>query len=447
MILLMLASDICALALAISSAILLRYIFGGQFQPMFYFERAPVVCFFIAAYAMLGLYPGILTAPHEELKKLTISTTLIFALFISTTFFLKLSTEFSRLVFLGGWLGSVILVPFCRVVVRRIFSHKPWWGIPAVIWGQAAEVEQLANRFRRDPRQGIRVLDAVSTAEKNNDDALAPLMKYAALSPQPILVCTPESRKLFFSSEAVRLEELFQRMLVMPPKALDALNIQVLDVGGVLFFQLQTKLLDPFRQRLKRTLDLLLIFCALPLLLPLMAVLAVAVKMDGGPVFYTQPRIGRHGHTFRIFKFRTMVCNADTVLQECLAQNFLLAQEWAETQKLRCDPRITKVGSFLRRTSLDELPQVINVLRGEMSLVGPRPIVQTEIRRYGDAFALYKRTLPGISGLWQISGRSSTTYEERIMLDTYYSRNWSVWIDLYVLSRTVWVVLKQSGAY
>jgi len=136
MTLLMLASDIFALVCAIGAAVVVRYLFDGQFHISFYLRCAPVVVFFLAAYAMRGLYPGVLVAPHEELKGLTLGTTLIFFFLITTTFFFKASEEFSRLVMLGGWLGSVILVPFCRIAVRRRFSRRPWWGIPAVIWGQ-----------------------------------------------------------------------------------------------------------------------------------------------------------------------------------------------------------------------------------------------------------------------------------------------------------------------
>jgi lipopolysaccharide/colanic/teichoic acid biosynthesis glycosyltransferase len=124
-----------------------------------------------------------------------------------------------------------------------------------------------------------------------------------------------------------------------------------------------------------------------------------------------------------------------------------LAEEWRQNQKLRNDPRLTRIGAFLRRSSLDELPQLWNVFKGEMSLVGPRPIVESEIAKFGEAYSMYRRVTPGLSGLWQISGRSKTTYAERVELDTYYVRNWSVWLDIHVLMRTVWIVLRRDGAY
>jgi lipopolysaccharide/colanic/teichoic acid biosynthesis glycosyltransferase len=142
-----------------------------------------------------------------------------------------------------------------------------------------------------------------------------------------------------------------------------------------------------------------------------------------------------------------MVQNADRLLHEYLQQHPELREEWERDQKLRNDPRITRVGRFLRKTSLDEFPQLWNVLLGEMSLVGPRPIVEDEVKRYGSLFALYTKVRPGLTGLWQVSGRNDTTYAERVAMDAYYVRNWSPWLDLYILARTVWVVLFGKGAY
>lgn len=142
-----------------------------------------------------------------------------------------------------------------------------------------------------------------------------------------------------------------------------------------------------------------------------------------------------------------MVKDADEVLKEYLEKHPELREEWERDQKLRSDPRVTRIGRILRQTSLDELPQLWNVLRGEMSLVGPRPIVQDEVIKYGEKFALYIKVKPGMTGLWQVSGRNDTTYQERVNLDTYYIRNWSLWLDLYILARTAWVVLTRKGAY
>ena len=181
---------------------------------------------------------------------------------------------------------------------------------------------------------------------------------------------------------------------------------------------------------------------------PLYIAIAIAIKQDSsGPIFYRQTRIGRKGRPFKAWKFRTMVPNADQVLKEYLISHPELRANWVQDRKLKYDPRITRLGRWLRRTSLDELPQLWNVLRGEMSLVGPRPIVHDEVKLYEEKFELYTQVLPGLTGLWQVSGRNNITYQERVNLDAYYVRNWSVWLDIYILIRTVWVVLMGVGAY
>jgi Undecaprenyl-phosphate galactose phosphotransferase WbaP len=166
-----------------------------------------------------------------------------------------------------------------------------------------------------------------------------------------------------------------------------------------------------------------------------------------GPVFYSQVRLGQGARRFHAWKFRSMVVNADDILTAYLAQHPEQLAEWQKDHKLRHDPRITAFGRLLRRSSLDELPQLWNVIKGEMSLVGPRPIVQAEVSNYTTRFRLYGKLKPGMTGLWQVSGRNDTTYAERVDYDSYYVRNWSVWLDLVILTRTVQVVLFGRGAY
>ena len=189
-------------------------------------------------------------------------------------------------------------------------------------------------------------------------------------------------------------------------------------------------------------LGLALLILAAPVFLAIMAV----GGLDGGPIFFSHPRIGVGGRPFRCLKFRTMVVDADRVLEDALAQDPVLAEEWMSSRKLRRDPRVTTFGSFLRKTSLDELPQLLNVLRRDMSLVGPRPIVENEIHFYGDDITHYYATRPGLTGLWQISGRSGVSYMRRVELDTWYVNNRTTWRDVVVLLKTVPVVLRRRGA-
>ena len=187
---------------------------------------------------------------------------------------------------------------------------------------------------------------------------------------------------------------------------------------------------------------------ALGLVFSPLIVAIVALMLPGGnPILYRHRRVGRNGRTFSCVKFRTMIPNADQVLRGLLENDPELRAEWIQDRKLRRDPRVTRLGHFLRRTSLDELPQLLNVLRGEMSLVGPRPVVREELLRYGRSVGIYLSVKPGITGLWQVTGRNNTSYRRRVALDIYYIRNQNVLLDLYILTKTTGVVLRGNGAY
>lgn len=203
----------------------------------------------------------------------------------------------------------------------------------------------------------------------------------------------------------------------------------------------------PLEQAAKVIFDVVIAFLLLVLLAPLMGLIAWAVRLDGGPALFAHRRLGRFGTTFDCLKFRTMVPDADAVLSETLARDARAAAEWAATHKLRDDPRVTRLGRLLRRTSLDELPQLVNVLRLEMSLVGPRPIVAAEISRYGTDFAYYCAVRPGLTGLWQVSGRNNTPYAEKVQLDARYVRSWTLWRDVLIMLRTVPAVVARRGAH
>jgi Undecaprenyl-phosphate galactose phosphotransferase WbaP len=202
------------------------------------------------------------------------------------------------------------------------------------------------------------------------------------------------------------------------------------------------------KNRITRALDIALILLAAPYIALAFLVIAILIKFDSpGPVFFRQTRIGQFGRKFTVYKFRTMAQNAEQVLQEYLSRSPELLAEWTADHKLKQDPRVTRLGAFLRKSSLDELPQLWNIFIGDMSLVGPRPIVDAEVEKYGKCFDLYIQVRPGLTGLWQVSGRNNTTYERRVQLDEYYVRNRSVKLYFEILLKTVVVVLKEDGAY
>lgn len=202
-----------------------------------------------------------------------------------------------------------------------------------------------------------------------------------------------------------------------------------------------------FRDMVKRGFDVVVGSLLIVLLLPLFAVLTLIVKRDGGPAFYGHTRVGRNGQKFRCLKFRSMVVNSDEVLKDLLARDPAARAEWEREFKLKHDVRVTPIGHFLRRSSLDELPQLWNVVRGEMSLVGPRPIIDKELERYGSNSKYYLMATPGITGLWQVSGRCETDYATRVLLDVNYVTNWSLHRDIGILFKTFFVVIRGNGAY
>lgn len=201
------------------------------------------------------------------------------------------------------------------------------------------------------------------------------------------------------------------------------------------------------RDALKRVFDVVGALLLGLVFSPLIVVIAVILRREGGPVIYRHRRIGRDGRQFECLKFRSMIPNAERALRELLERQPELEAEWVRDHKLRNDPRITNIGRFLRRTSLDELPQIWNVIRGEMSLVGPRPVVREELMRYGRSLPVYLSAKPGITGLWQVTGRNDTNYRRRVALDTYYVRRRSFLLDVYILIKTTRVVLGGDGAY
>jgi Undecaprenyl-phosphate galactose phosphotransferase WbaP len=260
-----------------------------------------------------------------------------------------------------------------------------------------------------------------------------------------------------------RLQTMFHRLiLVSSLHGVMMSSLQVHDFEGMMGVELNKNLLNPFEVFIKRSMDIVLSLLALSVMLPVGALACLLIWLESpGPVFYTQLRVGknrrdvtekdrvssRHVRRINIYKFRTMVVDAERRLEEYLKENPQARAEWDLHQKLRHDPRITRVGAFLRKFSLDELPQLINVLKGEMSLVGPRPIMLDQVPLYGDILNIYHSVRPGLTGLWQVSGRNRTSFEERAAFDEYYVHNWSIWLDIYILLRTVWVVLSRDGAY
>lgn len=455
----MVLSDALALVCTGTLSVLVRYALEGQFRLTLYWELWPFLLVFLAAYALTGMYPGILNSPPQELKKLSQATSFSFVFLALTAFLLKGSHLYSRGIFLMAWVTLLVCIPLFRTITRRLCAKRSWWGYPAVVFGSGPTARSVLNTLILRPRLGVRPVAVMLDAGDESLDQMygVPVIGYgkkdwsahkAKHSCQIAIIAMSDTD---FQPSYQPLDECFRRfrrVIYVPEKmGLSPLWATSIDLGGIFGLDIVQKLVDPKRQAVKRVLDVCLVTLLAPVLAPVMAALVLALRFEGrGPVFYKQKRIGRHGRKFYIWKFRSMVADADTVLRSYLQEHSHLQKEWERTHKLRDDPRITTLGRFMRKTSLDELPQLWNVLKGDLSLVGPRPIVAEEVEKYRDAFALYTKVRPGITGLWQISGRSHTSYDERVDLDSYYVRNWSIWFDIYILAMTPRAVCIGHGA-
>ena len=336
-----------------------------------------------------------------------------------------------------------------------LFSRYAWWGQPALIVGNASAIS-IYSFLSRNPRIGLRPLGIVG--DWPADRRAAPPYLLGPLSCADVL-----SRELQPSWLIVAMPDKSQDEVQTIVRDLDQQGpyrtlISHLD-GSPSLWNRASRCLDwpgrhetvrqaHFRGWLKRSLDLLLGTILGLLLLPMMLVIGALIRLTSpGPAILRQERVGLHGRRFIVWKFRTMICDGDRVLNEYLDACPGRREVWNRDHKLPHDPRITPIGRLLRKTSLDELPQLYNVLRGEMSLVGPRPILASEIPDFGSSMEAFCSVLPGVTGLWQVSGRNQTTYAEHVEMDSYYARNWSLWLDLYILLLTVRVVLFREGAY
>jgi Undecaprenyl-phosphate galactose phosphotransferase WbaP len=407
----------------------------------------PLLVLFPCLFALMNLYPGVLQNPVEELRRTATAITFGMLLLVMATFLAKEANVYSRAVLLVAWPTTILAVIGVRTALRSVCSKMPWWGIPSTIVGAYDDVELFVGKVRAEPATGIRIADVqyLDMPWHLLDAARQPVRRKGSYA---ILVVPPDA-DIRWLVQAERMVWGYQRYLVIPrPNDLLSSWMTVRECRGLIGFEIRRELMHRSSQFAKRTLDLTLTAVGGLLILPLIGAIAACVRVTSqGPVFYGQQRIGRGRRQFKAWKFRTMVENADHLLEDHFKKNPRLREEWSGTHKLKRDPRVTRIGRILRRTSLDELPQIWNVVRGEMSLVGPRPVVNEEVEKYGDSFDFYRAVRPGITGLWQVSGRSNTSYGERVALDVRYVRHWSVWLDIYLLARTFSVVFRGSGAY
>ncbi|MDQ7041454.1 MAG: undecaprenyl-phosphate galactose phosphotransferase WbaP [Rhodothermus sp.] len=407
--------------------------------------------------SLLGCYSTVVMHPAAELRRLTVLTGLVYALPVGSMLIAMPLTVLHE-VFLGGyWLGALVVLPLGHLFARLLLARTEWWGVPVLVLATGGAGELAVQTMRRWPELGLRPVGVLSDHHPVGDRLNeVPIVGRIQDAPQAglrygvrhaiVALAGQSHREVLELLE--RYSRYFRQLFVLPENpGMIAFWSTARSFEGLLGYGVQHSYWNLRSRMLKRAMDILGASVLLLLLLPLFAVVALLIKLDSpGPVFYRQMRMGRGGRCFPLLKFRTMYQDAERRLQELLQKRPDLREEYEVFHKLRNDPRVTRVGRYLRRFSIDELPQLWNVLRGELSLVGPRAYMPEERFQMDgmDRIILQKR--PGVTGLWQVSGRNGLTFEDRVRMDVHYIHNWTPWLDLYILARTVPVVLTGEGA-
>lgn len=416
----------------------------------------------LLGYSFAGMYSVVGLHPANELRRCTIGNA-IALLGVLAVALLQPSHVLSALTMtcLLALTIAFLAVPIVRFGLRSWLARTSWWGQPAMIFGTGMLAQETFKWLESNPSLGVRPIGFV-------DDLAA--AKRGAFLNDPRFLGPPSSVKQLMdrhrafwalvdaSGESHRISETLRKRVRAVPHVVVLNNLPGMPTlsaeshayVGASGIRIKDQLLFPGPRLAKRVFDLLATIVGGILISPLLAALALSIKaFDPGPILFGQERIGIGGRRFIAWKFRTMVVNNDKILADYLASNEEERLHWEEFHKLRKDPRITWIGHLLRRTSLDELPQLWNVLTGEMSLVGPRPMYAAEIASYAASnadYGAYLMVRPGITGLWQVSGRATTTFQRRAQLDEQYVRNWSIWLDFYILIRTIKTVALREGA-
>lgn len=394
-----------------------------------------------------------------ELKEV-LRTIVIFAIFeiaiiAFTQWYLPRGT------WIATWVLIAILVPTFRSITKLILNKLELWQRDTIIIGTQHNAEEAYKAIDSEKNLGFKTIRFIGERQSNQQINSIDGLPVSYDSPEKLTHQIDKRMQFIIAVESdqseLRNEWLRHLMLqgyryvsVIPTlrgMPVDSTDMSFIFSHEVMIFRVHQSLAKWPSRILKRSFDIFVSLAIIIALSPILLLISRKVKKDGGPAIYGHERIGKNGVPFKCLKFRSMAVNSKELLAELLASDPTAKAEWDETFKLKNDPRITKIGHLLRRTSMDELPQLFNVLKGEMSLVGPRPIIYEELERYEEQVDYYLMSKPGMTGLWQVSGRSDVDYETRVYFDAWYVKNWSMWNDIAILFKTIGVVLKRDGAY
>ena len=384
-----------------------------------------------------------------ETKK--IAEVIGFAMLVNCFLQFTAKQDFSRLWLISYCVFAIIGTVAFRAMWRSAMRRRGKWQIATIIIGGGATAAELTSVLQAEGNLGYQITGQIrdlATAYKMTGHSWQALcQKYKA---NHVIIALDGEDLAVARPALAQLAREHVPFAVAPPVH----NLSVVGAiphsflgRDVILLARNSGLDRPLYRFMKRCFDVTVATLALVALSPVILLLALLVRRDGGQAFYRHKRIGRDGKVFACLKLRSMIAQSDSVLGRYLKQHPAAMAEWQRDHKLRDDPRVTKVGAFLRRTSFDELPQLLNVIKGEMSIVGPRPIIVAETAKYDNDIAFYYRVRPGITGLWQVSGRNDVSYAERVRMDSWYVRNWSLWNDIAIVCKTFGVVLNRQGAY
>ena len=395
--------------------------------------------FMLGMFFLQGLYPGYGMTAVKELEQMSKSIMLAYFLVASVSYLNKSFQVFPRSILLISWGVSTISLPLMHFFLRNLLSRTAWYGLPVIIFGEESWRKEVASSLKSVRRLGWKPQQLLAFADIQDFDN-------KKNGPQMAILAPASQRPV--EEYARLLNQRFRKVvLIRKTDNFGSLWVEPRDLDGYLGLEFHYHLLARRNRWLKRWIDIAGSGLLLILLSPLLALLTLLVLIDSpGPVFFRQERLGRNFQRFRVLKFRTMVVGAEEKLAKLLKEDPVAKAQYEEFHKLENDPRVTKFGDFLRKFSLDELPQLWNVLIGEMSLSGPRAYMPAELDEMGNYAPIILRVTPGMTGWWQVLGRHSTTFEKRLKLDEYYISNWSLWMDIYIFLKTIFVVLSGNGA-
>jgi len=418
----------------------------------------PYLPVFVLIFWIMRLYPGAALAPAEETRGFTIASFLAHVGIIVSRYIQYEKFDSIFVAFIFSFVFSPVILMICRDIMHSLIFKTRMKGIPAVIYGAGTTGRAVVDRMLKAKRVGYEpalILDDDPECRDFYRDI--PIIHDTLLGPELVerynikmaIIAMPNLEKDEMTRMINHSISAFRYNVLIPDFfTINNIWMQVRDFDGILGFATTHRLKTHWNLAIKRFLDLFLVSVGGLIILPFLLLIALAVKISSpGPVLYGHRRLGLNGKYFWAYKFRSMIIDAEKKLESVLEADPRLREEWEVNHKLKDDPRVTKIGKLLRRTSFDEFPQLLNILKGEMSLVGPRPITDPEIEKYGENSRRILTVKPGLTGLWQVSGRSDTDYAERVSHDLYYIQSWSVWLDLWILYRTPGAILKGKGAY